>query len=72
MFTFFFSLKETEKAVCLFVCSFLCVCAYVLMLQGEPGSVVSGGTVPGRKGEPGFPGTPVSLFLRNQDALCLL
>lgn len=29
------------------------------MLQGEPGSVVSGGGIPGRKGEPGIPGSPV-------------
>lgn len=41
------------------------------MLQGEPGSVVPGGTVPGRKGESGFPGTPVSVFLRKQDDLLL-
>lgn len=34
---------------------------YVLViLQGEPGSVVgSGGGLPGRKGEPGIPGIPV-------------
>ena len=28
--------------------------------QGEPGSVLSGGGLPGRKGEPGIPGIPVS------------
>lgn len=40
----------------------MCVCVYgaVLMLQGEPGSVISGGGLPGRKGEPGIPGIPVS------------
>lgn len=45
-------------------CVHLCVLLsdiYVvtLMLQGEPGSVVSGGGIPGRKGEPGVAGSPV-------------
>lgn len=29
------------------------------MFQGEPGSAISGGGLPGRKGEPGISGVPV-------------
>lgn len=53
------NVKEAEDIVCLFMRSFECIYVVILMLQGEPGSVVPGGAIPGRKGEPGIPGSPV-------------
>lgn len=44
----------------------MCLHAALLMLQGEPGSAISGGGLPGRKGEPGIPGIPVRNKLESQ------
>lgn len=45
-----------------------CTCFHfaLLMPQGEPGSTISGGGLPGRKGEPGIPGIPVRNKLENR------
>lgn len=59
------NVKETENIVCLFIYFLECIYVVILMLQGEPGSVVSGGGIPGRKGEPGIPGSPVRNKLEN-------
>lgn len=42
-----------------------------VILQGEPGSAVSGGGLPGRKGEPGIPGIPVqNKLMSNTGKIC--